>query len=138
MYLGRFRQGDNIVLPLHATDGMPNGVVLSRPPNVKVFDASGFLLISDMMPALDTLRSVGLFAYRLQLSGTFAAGRYLVVYGYTASGSQFLKSAAFDVLPGGDPAGSIVSMYFLERPHANILVQKTDGAKRYFKISPYL
>ena len=138
MYLGRFRQGDTIVLPLNATDSAPNGVVLTRPPNVKVFDASGNLLLSGMVPAFDTLRSVALFEYRLQLGTAFPAGRYLAAFSYTASGSQFLKSVAFDVLPGGDPAGQIVSMYFLQRPHADILVQKTDAGKRYFKRAPYL
>jgi len=138
MYLGRFRQGDIIVLPLHATSGVPNGVLLTRPPNVKVFSASGSQLLSDLVPAFDTLRSVGLFEYRLQLGTLFPAGRYLATFGYTSAGSQFLKSVAFDVMPGGDPAGSIVSMYFLQRPHADILVTKSDGAKRTFKISPYL
>jgi hypothetical protein len=138
MYLGRFTIGQEIVLPLHATDAAPSAVVAVRAPGVKVFDLNGTLVLADSMPALDTVRSVGLFCYRLVPSATFAVGRYVVVFSYSENGNPRCKTAHFDIVAGGDPSGAVNSMYQLERPQARHVVVKTDAGKRLFKRSPYL
>lgn len=138
MYLGRFAIGQEVVLPLHATDGSPGPVACTRAPGLKVFDGTGTLVLADSMPSLDTVRSVGLFAYRLVLTASFAVGRYVVAFSYTAAGTARVKTAHFDVVAGGDAAGAVVSMYHLSRPQANTLVEKTAQGKRLLKRSPYL
>ncbi len=134
MYLGNYTIGQEVVLPLHATDAGPSPVAQASAPSVKVFDASGSQIVSAPMAALDRPRSTGLFYYRLTLDAAFGPGRYLVEMAY----GGLAKMASFDIVPGGDPAGAIVSQYHLERPQANHLVQKTDGGKRFFKRGPHL
>ena len=135
MYIGRFTLGEEVVLPVHATAaGRP--VTPDEAPSVGVYDASGTLVFSALVPGWDRQRSPGLFAYRRRLDGSFAPGRYAARAAYRAGGVARQRVLHFDVVAGGNADGSVVSMAHLVRPHADYLIRKTDAGKRLFGRSP--
>ena len=60
--------------------------------------------------------------------GRIAVGRYRVAYRYTAGSFVGLALDSFDVAPGGDPSGPVVSLFSYDRPEARYVVAQTaDG-----------
>lgn len=129
----RHLQGEEILLGLHTSGDDP-----TLPPAVSVHDSGGALVLSDLAAARDRYRSAGLFAYTLLLDSRFPVGRYMVSFRWKSGASGRLLCGVFEVVAGGDPAGPAVSMYSLERPHADYVAQRTAAGKRFHRRNPYL
>jgi hypothetical protein len=138
MNLGRFELGQELVVPMLCTDGDMAAVVPDAPPAISVYDADGSKVLSALMACRDRFGATGLFLYRAPLGSAFSVGRWSIALTWKYSGVGRLRVFQFEIVPGGDQAGAVVSQYFLERPNANYLVQRTDGGTRTFGRNPRL
>lgn len=138
MNLGRYQLGEEMVIPLHVTDGANTPGTPDVLPWAMVYSAAGAKVISALMAPRDRYRATGLFFYRLQLGSLFALGQYSVAVAYKVSGVGRLKTMKFEVVGGGDANGAVVSMYWMDRPQAKYLVQRTDAGARVFGRNPGL
>jgi hypothetical protein len=114
MYLGRFRRGDTVSLLL-ALDSTPDA-----PPIAVVLDSDSVQILSKMMPAVDGRRTV--FSLPLTVSLAFAVGSFSVYFHIVIAGTQTLKQATFEVVPGGDSGGSVIALYSLDRTDSRCVV----------------
>lgn len=128
MYRGRFPLGNDVPLLLLTRNAAGAAVVPDAPPTLDVWSSSGKVKTL-LLPVLDRYGTTGLFAFKLFLDGTYAAGLYTAEYRWQASGYQGLDHDNFEVIPGGDGGGTVLALYHYERPHARFLVQElTSGA----------
>lgn len=138
MNLGRFELGQEIVVPLICTDGNGVAVVPDLPPAIAFYNAAGVKLLTDLMACRDRYGATGLFFYRRPLGSAFAVGKGSISMTWKAAGVARLRVFQFEIVPGGDAAGAVVSQYFFERPQAVYLVQHTDGGSHTFGRNPRL
>lgn len=125
MYLGRYFQGQQVPLTLSATDQNGTPGLPGAAPTARVRGDAGVLQVL-ALPILDRYGATGLFQTLLTLGSSFPAGRYRVSYHWTQGGFTGTTEDVFEVAPGGDAAGAIISMAWYERPHANFLILQTD------------
>lgn len=128
-YLGRYQVGQEVPLILWVrnqdrTPSFPDDVPLAR-----VVDSSGSHIASVKMPVVDRYTVTGLFQAYLPLSTEYAVGKYTVEYQYRVSGYSGLLLATFEVVPGGDVGGSVISLYTVERPEARYVVAQLDTGR---------
>jgi hypothetical protein len=136
-FLGRKMQGEKLTLPLLVTDGQGRPAAPDVAPAASIYK-DGARVFTVLMPPADRHRTTGLFRYPLFLGTAFPPGPYQVGYFYRITGSGFSASDNFEVVPGGDPEGTIHSMVYVERPWSRFLVQRTDSGALYFRRGPYL
>ncbi len=128
MYLGRFRQGDEVVCRLTTAAGQ-TPVLPDEPPAVSVYSSAGKKLAGVKVPARDHAVTPGHFEARVRLDERFPAGWYFGVLRWVASGQLGAEAFTFQVLPGGAPTGQVNAMYSFERPQAAYLVQGRDSGQ---------
>jgi hypothetical protein len=128
MYLGRFFQGQQVPLTLSVTDQNGTPQLPAAAPTARVRGDAGAVLQTMTLPILDRYGATGLFQTLLTLGNSFPAGRYRVSYHWTSGSYTGETEDVFEVAPGGDPAGAVISMCWYERPHANFLVLQMDPA----------
>ena len=138
MNLGRFELGQEIVVPLLCTDGAGVAVVPDVAPAIAFYNGAGVKVLSDLMACRDRFGATGLFFYRRPLGSAFGSGKWSISMSWKAAGVARLRVFQFEIIPGGDAAGAVVSQYFFERPQAVYLVQHTDGGTRTFGRNPRL
>ncbi len=126
-FLGRFQLGDIVPLFLLArtAGGTPSPV--AAPPTVEVWSSAGDKVVSKEMPIIDRYTYDGTFLLPVALGAGFVAGVYTVVYHFTIGSYYGIETANFEVMPGGHTDGTVVSMYFYERPQARFIVQQLDS-----------
>ncbi len=136
MSLGRFKLGDFVPLSV-LTHGA--GDIVYAPaaaPTAIVYDGDGVKVASFALPVVDKGAVTHLFVLPLRLDSTYAVGSYSVAINYTANSIKHLHVLHFEVVGGGDAAGSIISQVFYPRPHARFLVQKTSSFTRRLTKNP--
>jgi hypothetical protein len=138
MHLGRHALGAELCCTFQADNGSKEAVTPSSPPQATVHSAAGATVESHLVPARDRTRSPSLYTLRVNLDGSYSAGRYMVSFRYASGGTPRLKAATFDVVAGGDASGAVISQFHLERPHATYIVTKCDSGARKFRRGPYL
>jgi hypothetical protein len=128
MYLGRYQLGSWIDLHLQCTDA--NGVrsMPDHVPQMKVRKSSdGSVVMSVLVPVLDKTIQAGLFVYRLFLDVRLSVGQWSVDFFYRVGGKYGVESRTFEILPGGDAKGCVLGMYYLHKPHRDVIVYQTES-----------
>lgn len=138
MYLGRFRLGETVRVPVLG-DRATASYDVNTPPVCTIYDGSGAKVLHALMPPADPYGAAKrLFALLVRLGSAFAAGRYRVAFNFTtADETTGLKVAHFDVVPGGNAAGNVIAMAYYQRPQATWLVLRTDADTRVLARNPY-
>jgi hypothetical protein len=138
MYLGRYQLGDTVNVLLlcrdaNRTPGMPDDV-----PEMKVWDQSGNLLLAASMPIMDQYIKPGLFYYQLLLDGKYSPGNWSLTFYWAMNSGAYsgIESSQFEIVPGGDPDGAVIGMFFYYRPHANFVMQQLERGKVIQKRNP--
>lgn len=126
-YLGRYQLGQTVPLRVQTLNANSVAATPDDVPTVKLWDAAGNRVLTAKMPAVERYIQTGRFLLPVFLNGQFAAGLYQAVYYYGIAGYHGLESDTFEVLPGGHADGSVISMYFLDRPQARYIVYQTDA-----------
>ncbi len=135
MDLGRYRQGEPIMLTVLCTDGDDVAFEPGAPPVVKVYNDAAVQQLLGSMALLDRYRQPGWCGYRWRLAGQ-GVGHYSVSFQYLAGLATFTKTAVFEVVKGGHPDGAVLAMHHYERPHAAFLVHQTESGTRVFGRNP--
>jgi hypothetical protein len=128
-YLGRLSLGDYVPLMVACYNGSYVPAEPSAAPTAKIFDAAGSLVETVNMPIRDRYRRTGFFMKPHRLSSSYSAGRYQIVYEYTA-GSARAKAEWFDVI-GGNADGSVIAATEFAVPDSRYVVYEADGGKLF-------
>ncbi|NJL70157.1 MAG: hypothetical protein HC888_00485 [Candidatus Competibacteraceae bacterium] len=131
IFLGRFRSGDEMVVPLCTTSDEQVPVAPDEAPNVTIYSSSD-KIVSYKMPAMEKSSLVGNFRLPVFLSELFPVGQYTMLFTWFVGSTPYTETGCFVVETGGDPNGSVIAMHCFERPNARYLVHSTD-AGRIFK-----
>lgn len=128
-YLGRYRQGEELLLVVPCDDGGAAPAWPDVAPTVTFHKPDGTVALHRVMAA--DLQGVtdGVFRLPQFLNSQFSTtGAYRAVVRYEdASDRARVLVGHFRVLGGGDTDGAVVSMRPVRRPDANYLVYQTDG-----------
>lgn len=148
MYLGRFQQGDWVTIPVVCRDSsrspiLPtDGAGDSVPAWINIYDKNHRLVVrARAATPKNRLRAKGLLETEQRIGPEFLdEGLYTVLVewsdgSYSATGADL---HSFEVIPGGDPAGTYISLTFYRRPHANYVIGLTDGGLVDWRKNPYL
>lgn len=138
-YIGRYQIGDRV--PLHQQCVTANTYVIpDHPVLVRVYRLDGAAathIASAMIPVDGTSPAVvGKFLGEYQLGSSDKTERYLVVYYSAHSGNAIVGSHVFEVLPGGDIAGAIISLASVERPAGNLVMAQSQAGQLFQGIGP--
>jgi hypothetical protein len=128
-YRGRQQLGTEITLTVLCVDGNGAPVAPTNAPMMEVYDSAGNQITGKRIPPLEQAVVTGLFQYNLFLGALFSAGTYTVVYRWVSGGNHYGEMDTFEIIPGGHADGSVISLYFYERPGARFLVQQLDSGK---------
>lgn len=134
-YLGRYQLGQTCPLWLRTDDASGTAVVPTRPPTCEVWSDSA-RVASKTLPACDRYAATGLFLLPLFLDGTYPAGRYRVTYNWNTGSYAGQSEDCFEVVAGGDAAGHVQSMFWIEYPHAKFLVHHLESGTVVFGRNP--
>lgn len=128
MFRGNVQLGQEVVLGLQCVNA--SGVPV-RPDSAPVIDvyAPGHVVAGKKIPIMDKADATGYFQYGLFLDLKFSEGPAIVTYRYTAGAFEGFEEDTFDIVPGGHPDGSVISLSWFHRPHANFLVAQLTSGK---------
>lgn len=130
MYLGDFQRGDRLPLKVLCTNAAGLPVNPDEAPTATFYAAGSTTpAFSVALPPADPVDATGLFLLAVHLDGRLSEGYYGVQLSWVVSGSPRAELRKFCVIPGGNKDGAVVSMYHYRRPHADFLIQQTDGRK---------
>lgn len=139
MYLGRYQLGQEIPLSVRALNSSGVPTAPAAVPTINVYKSDGTKVISAKgIPIVDRYGVTGYFSYNLYLDARFATGSYAIVVSWTVSGFTGRDVLHFEVVRAGNVDGAIVSLYFYRRPHADFILQGTDGGVLTKGRNPYL
>ena len=127
-YRGRYQLGSFLPLTLLCRNSSYTPVVPDDVPRVNIWDASGAKVLCQDMPVLDRYNQTGLFQLQVRIDSTFTTtGIYTAEYQFTLSGSGKIHLDTFEIIPGGNANGSIISIFDYTRPQAKYLVNQADS-----------
>jgi hypothetical protein len=129
VFIGRFQLGQIVPLLLVTKNAAGTPTVPNAPPTIKVWAPNGTEVLGAAIPMIDRYVQTGIFQGRVFLSALFAAGLYVVTYYYQVGSYQGLATDNFEIMPGGDPDGNVMAMYFYRQPQADFIVQSLDSGK---------
>jgi hypothetical protein len=126
-YLGRFQQGQIVPLAVYPVDVLGFPTAPDSTPTVSLTDPSSNLLFTRKVPMDgDSLH----FLSPLFLDFGFTIlGRFNIEYTYFISGVQTIVSGSFDLVGGGDGAGTIISLISYTRPDAIYICAQTSSGR---------
>lgn len=124
-YLGRYQVGQSVPLALAVVDGDGQPAAPDAAPLATVTDPDEAVVAAVKMAlAGDAMH----FALPYFLGIERALGTYTVGYAYSIGGESSALAGSFDVIPGGDVGGAVISLIGYDRPEAQFVVaQLTSG-----------
>ncbi|MBX6312831.1 MAG: hypothetical protein IRY99_07945 [Isosphaeraceae bacterium] len=126
-YLGRYQRGQAVTLGVRVLgpDRLP--AMPDSAPTARVYGDGG-LVATYRLPIIDKGGQVGMFQRPVAIGLEYERGRYRVVYQYAVGAHAGMVIDTFEVIPGGDSGGAVISMYAYDRPEARYVVaQLSDG-----------
>jgi hypothetical protein len=135
---GRKKLGDEIFLAVQCRNGSNTPTAPDAAPLMTVYNESGTKIISKAIPPIDRYTATGLFGIMLPLNSVWSAGRYAVYYNYLIAATQFSGSDNFEITAGGDAAGQVISLFYLDRPDVDWLVYQTDMGNTTINRNPHI
>jgi hypothetical protein len=136
MYLGSFTLGQFVPLTRLALGAGFTPAWPVTVPIYRVYDGTGVCVATGRLPPGDLIGAVGHFAGDLRLQGDYAAGHYAVVLDVTMGGVARQTTGRFQIVPGGDADGAVISQHFYRRPQADFVVQRLDSSQRVLAQNP--
>jgi hypothetical protein len=135
-YRGRYQLGVEIPLGILTVNGSSLPSFPTTAPLVEVWSATAQVIPGRKMPVVDRFGTTGLFGLNLFLDARFSAGMYTAIYRYTVGSYQGQEEDVFEVVAGGDPAGSVIAMAYYDRPHAKFCVMQLDSGRLISRRNP--
>lgn len=126
-YLGRFQQGQNVLILVSPTDDQGAPATPDATPTVVVTDPMSNVIVSTKATMLGDDQHFGL---KLFLGFNFDNfGRYSIESTFIVGEVTTNISGLFDMVGGGDGTGKVISMMSYSRPDAEYIVAQTEGGK---------
>jgi hypothetical protein len=72
----------------------------------------------------------------VRIGSRFDTGTHTARYIYTLDGEELLREETFDVVPGGDSGGGVISMYTLDRTESRCVVAQLACGRLVLGRSP--
>jgi len=139
MYLGQYRQGDEVVEHHRAYAAVPSTTVVPFAlgnPRIRTFQTGATKTLIEStreMAAYDSPTLPGFFRLPIQLDERYSAtGSYTVEIRWNvdvAGNPEAVVFHCFEVLPGGSPDGVITSMLELVRPDKRFIMCGTTAGR---------
>ncbi len=126
---GRHQLGVEVPLGVLCVDANGVAVAPTDAPWMEVYASTEDVIVAKRIPPLERGVVTGLFQYGLFLSSLFTEGTYTVKYNWISGGVSYAELDTFEVMPGGNAGGAVISLYFYERPGARFLVQQLDSGR---------
>ncbi len=132
MYLGRFKQGDEIYVTQQVTAlGTLNPTIPLASPWYQVYrdDTVPVRLVDTRMAAYQPSLSDGVFRLSTFFGSLFGtpANYFIIVRWTDANGAGCQRIHTFELLPSGSPNGAVITMAEVVRPDARYILCTTDG-----------
>lgn len=130
---GTYILGTQAVLGCQCVNAAGTPTAPDSAPTMKIYTATGTSsVVSKSIPPRDKFNSTGYFEYQQPLNSLFSTGLYYVLYTWTISSTTYTQADVdvFRIVAGGDNTGSVISMFYLDRPDGNdfILAQLDMGS----------
>lgn len=136
-FLGNFQLGEYVTGNLQTWGSGNTEGTASSAPTISVYKDSDTPILSAIKCApQDKPTTIGWHSYSFFLDTNFSAGRYIVRGTWTVSGSQRSAVQFFVVEPGGNVKGAAIGLYFYHRPHADYVIQYSDGGDLEYRRNP--
>lgn len=130
-YLGRRQLGQEIEFRVSCTNASRVQVAPDAAPEVRVYNASGVRVLTRSIPTQDKPGATGVFMLAQHLDSNFAVGRYYVRTTWTTGAHSGVQLDCFEVIPGGDANGQVISMTWTTLPHFRHLIYQTDTGQLF-------
>ena len=138
-WLGRRVLGDEIFLRVQCMNSSKQPAAPDAAPTVSIYNESGTRILTKSIPPLERYSTTGFFGYMQQLNSLFAVGRYAVYYSYTVSATQGDPGDDnFEVMGGGNTAGQVISMMYLDRPDSDFILAQLDSGATSINRGPHI
>lgn len=126
-YLGRFQQGQTVPLAVYPVNSLGVPTAPDSAPTLILTDPSSNVVLTTKVPLDgDSFH----FLYPLFLDFSFTTlGRFNIEYSYFISGVQTTVPGSFDLVGGGDGAGTIISLISYTRPDAVYICAQTSSGR---------
>lgn len=135
----RVQLGDELPIRFQVLDGTgAPAEPESAAPTVSVYDAASTLIKVYRVPPLQRTDAPGWFGMSVRLDGNYAAGAYSWLAQWAIDMVAGVASGHFDIVPGGDPQGPIVSQDFLQKRGSTTLLQEAGDGTIVFGRNPRL
>lgn len=139
MFRGRFQQGEFVPLTVACINAAGAPVAPDAAPTVNVYGPTGTkILAAKPIPTMDRFGTVGLFGWGLFLNDLYPAGHYTAAYKWASGAFAGGDLDWFEIAAGGDPKGSLISLYWFEQPQAGHVIQELDSGRLAIGNNPYL
>ena len=136
MYIGRYQIGQVVPISVVTADASDNPSDPDDVPIARIYRGSTFVA-SARMSVRDRFSQRAYFDHQLRLmGGDYQVGQHTVIYTYKISGSAIAKQSHFQVVPGGDEGGTVISMTTYKRPEAQFVVAQLTSGRLVFGRGP--
>ena len=134
-YLGRLRLGEFLPVRLNCLNatGVPTDPV--EAPLADIF-IDTTKIISFRIPIEDKWKTVGQFQHRFFLGAIYSVGHGAVHLTYKIGSTHFAEIQQFDLIAGGDEAGSAIALHHFVPAHADFLLEQTDSGRLLRRRNP--
>lgn len=136
MYRGRQMLGTEIALSVLCVNGSNVPSEPTAAPTMDIYSDSAKVMSLLAMPPMDRYQATGYFQRKVFLNGLFSVGQYRVVYRYIVGSFKGIVIDSFEIISGGNVAGTPIAMYFYRRPHCDWVVQQMDSGRLLKRRNP--
>lgn len=126
MNRGREKLGADIRIGVQCRDGNRTPQAPTAAPTFRVYTEGGTLVTSGTVPPTERYQTTGLHEFMLPLNALFSTGRQYVRYLYAISGVNYVDVDVFEIVGGGNVAGSFNQLFHLDRPDSDWIIGVTE------------
>ena len=129
IYLGRYQVGKYLNVFVQTLDAGGEPSMPDTTPWLKIFAPDNSVILATGVPVVDKKQDVFLFRACIFLGNplSFSAGQHSFTVSYLTGGTAKTVTGLFEIIPGGDPDGCILSQYYLHSPAADHIVYQTEA-----------
>jgi hypothetical protein len=136
MFIGHYVLGQKLPLRIATVNGAGAPVEPDDTPVAAVIDGDGSAVARYQVPARDPHIMSGWFERRVDLHSAYSTGRHTIIYTYFVDDLPFGRIEEFEVIAGGDGAGTGVGLYYYSQPQADFLLLQTDTGQLKTRRNP--
>jgi hypothetical protein len=129
VFIGRYQLGDEVELAIRTTDLSSTPTLPTNPPRADVYNSSGSVVFSSLMPIKDRYRRTSYFQLPVYLGAEFSTGDYQAVIHYDESGTHVQELSTFYIAPGGSALGTVITLHHFRHPVSEFLLAQTNAGK---------